>query len=166
MKELKLINPRNISDEEVSGYSLREAARAIVIDQDNLIGLLHVARDGYYKLPGGGVEKGEDKITALKRECLEEIGCDIEVLKEIGLTVEYWKEDKETQISYCYLAKVIGEKGKPKLDAGEIERGFTTVWLTYNDAIKVLKESKPIQFEGKYIVPRELTFLEEAKSFI
>jgi 8-oxo-dGTP pyrophosphatase MutT (NUDIX family) len=166
MKQLSLINPRNISHEEASGYKLREAARAIVLDEDKNIALLHVSRDAYYKLPGGGIEDNEDMLIGLQRECQEEIGCDIEVIQELGSTVEYWKEDTEKQISYCFLAKLVGAKGTPALTESEKERGFETVWLPYDEAMNVLKGSKPIHWEGEYIVQREIVFLEEASNYL
>jgi 8-oxo-dGTP pyrophosphatase MutT (NUDIX family) len=166
MKELGLINLRDVSEKEVATFSLREAARAVVLDENNLIGLLHVTRDKYYKLPGGGLEGDEEKIIALQRECQEEIGCKVEVLHELGSTTEYWKEDSEKQISYCYLAKIIGAKGIPELTESEKERGFETVWLSYTDALRKLKECNPIHWEGEYIVPREILFLEEAGNYI
>ncbi len=166
MKELALINPRNVSIEEITASSLREAARAIVIDDMNLIALLHVKRDAYYKLPGGGIEDGEDKIIALRRECLEEIGCNIEILQEVGSTVEYWEEDKEKQISYCYIAKVTGDKGASNLTKSEKERGLETVWLSHKEAIETLIDCHLNNWEAQYIVPRELVFLEEAKKYL
>jgi 8-oxo-dGTP diphosphatase len=166
MKDLGLINPRSISHEEATTYGLREAARAIVVDDDGLIALLHVTRDNYYKLPGGGLEDDEDKIVALDRECQEEIGCDIEVLQEIGFTTEYWKEDFEKQISYCYLAKLVGEKGTPQLTESEMERGFETVWVPYVEVMRLLKETIPTQWEGEYIRSREIIFFEEARELL
>lgn len=166
MKKLALINPRNISNEKATLFSLREAARAIVIDDMNLIALLHVKRDGYYKLPGGGIEDGEDKIIALRRECLEEIGCNIEILQEVGSTIEYWEEDNEKQISYCYIAKVIGNKGTPNLTKSEKERGLETIWLSHKKVIETLNDCHLNNWEAQYIVPRELAFLEEAKKYL
>ncbi|MEK7060014.1 MAG: NUDIX domain-containing protein [Patescibacteria group bacterium] len=165
MKQLKLINPENVFEEEVKKYSVREAGRAVVIDENNKIALLHVSKENYYKLPGGGIEEGEDKMSALKRECQEEIGCDIEVVNEIGFIVEYRKIFSLKQISYCYLAKVKGKKRTPNFTDDEKGGGFEQVWLSYNEALKVLVESKTISIEGKdYIVPRDIIFLEEART--
>jgi ADP-ribose pyrophosphatase YjhB (NUDIX family) len=166
MKWLALINPLNVTEKEAATYSLRNAVRAVVFDENDRIALLHVTRDGYHKLPGGGVESGEDKETALRRECREEIGCDIEVLGEIGYTQEYFQEDSENQTSFCYLARLVGPKGESNLSDSERERGFETVWLPYDDALHVLRESTPTQWEGKYIVPREIIFLEEARKLV
>ena len=83
------------------------------------------------KLPGGGIEAGEDHVTALRRECQEEIGCDVEVIGEIGTITEWRKMLTLTQRSYCYVARVKGAKGTPHLEGGEIEDGFKEVWLSY-----------------------------------
>ncbi len=53
MRQLKLINPENVSEEEVKNYSTREAGRAVVFDEDKNVALLYVSREDYYKLPGG-----------------------------------------------------------------------------------------------------------------
>ena len=82
MEQLLLLNPEYASEEEAAQYPVREAARAVVMDAENNVALLRVANKNYYKLPGGGIEVGEDRISALKRECLEEIGCSIEVVGE------------------------------------------------------------------------------------
>ncbi len=161
MKKLGLINPRQVNEADILEYRLREAVRAIVFDNAKNIALLEVSRDSYFKLPGGGVESGEDFETALKRECLEEIGCDIKIIKPIGYTEEYWKEDTEKQVSYCYLAKLDGEKGEPELIQSEKDRGFETIWVSLEEGIEMLESCSPTQWEGDYIPPRELLFLRE-----
>ncbi|MBP6060465.1 MAG: NUDIX domain-containing protein [Candidatus Pacebacteria bacterium] len=166
MKLLKLINPRNVSEEVAATYKLRTAARIVVQDDENNIALLKVGRDGYYKLPGGGIDEGEDMMDGLQRECHEEIGCDVKVLGEIGLTIEYWKEDNEKQTSYCYFGKVVGKKGIPGYTEQEKERNFSVVWVSYLEAINLFNQSSPKQFEGEYIKPRDLSFLKKAKKYL
>lgn len=167
MKLIKLINPENVSEEEVKNYRVREAGRAVVMDNDGMIALLCVAKESYYKLPGGGIEDTEDKMIALRRECQEEIGCGIEVVGEIGAIVEYRKIFGLKQTSYCYLAKVKGGKGKPDFTDNEKEKGFEQVWLPYDEALKALSGSKAVSIEGgAYIVPRDTAFLQEAKNLI
>jgi len=39
---------------------------------------------GQWELPGGKVEPGEDDVTALVRECREELGVTIDVLDRVG----------------------------------------------------------------------------------
>lgn len=167
MKQLTLINPENVSENEVKSYPERVAVRAVVIDENKLIALLHVSSEEYYKLPGGGIKSSEDQITALRRECKEEIGCDIEVVQEIGVIVEYRKIFHLTQISYCYLAKINGEKGTSNFTIEEIAGGFEQVWLPYEKALQAIARSKATSIEGSsYIVPRDLIFLQEAKEYL
>jgi 8-oxo-dGTP diphosphatase len=167
MKEIKLINPENTSEEEVKKYPVREASRAVVVDREGKIALLHVTKDNYFKLPGGGIETGEDKISALKRECQEEIGCDIEIVGEIGSIVEYRKSFELKQTSYCYFARVSGEKRTSNFDAGEVAAGFEQVWLPYEEALRYMAENKAPGFkEREYIVSRDLLLLEEARNYL
>lgn len=161
MKQLLLLNPENATENEVKNYRVREAARAVVIDNEGKIALLHVSKEKYYKLPGGGLEGTEDRLVALRRECQEEIGCDVEVIEEIGYVTEYRKIFSLKQTSFCYLTKVKGKKKEPDFTDTEIEKGFEVVWLVYEDARKYLAECSPTTFEGKaYIVPRDIAILE------
>jgi len=167
MKQLLLLNPEQVSEEEAERFPIREAARAIVIDGRGMIALLHVAKDEYYKLPGGGLEGAEDKKTALERECREEIGCDIKVTGEVGSIIEYRKTLHLKQISYCYLAKVKGEKGKPHFTDNEIKRGFKLVWLPFKDVVYVIQGGLAKNLEGSaFIVPRDIAFLKAAENLI
>ncbi|MFA6355353.1 MAG: NUDIX domain-containing protein [Candidatus Paceibacterota bacterium] len=167
MKQIKLINPENVTEEETNDYKVREAARAIVVDKDGKVAMLHVSKENYYKLPGGGVEKGEDILLALKRECKEEIGCEIEVTSELGMITECRKMFGIKQISYCYMAKLKGEKGTPDFTKKESSKGFKEVWFSYEEAVKAMKESQATSKEGRiYIVPRDTFILEEAKTYL
>lgn len=165
MKLLKIINPEHVSDAEVKSIPTREAVRAVVYDQENQIALLYVSRHGYYKLPGGGIEKDEDHVSALKRESLEEIGCDVEVIGEIGKIIEYRKFCSLTQISYCYLAKVKGAKGTPNLMPDEIEDGFQLAWVSLEEALLKLANNPGDTLESQsYIVPRDTMFIKTVLS--
>ena len=163
MKQLKLINPENVEEKETHSYLLREAARAVVFDSDNKVALLHSTKNQYYKLPGGGIEEGESPEAALLRECREEIGCEVEITGELGIIVEYRKRDKLKQISYCYMAKVKGEKGISELTKAEIREGFETAWMSLVEAANVTKVvGVSAVYQAQYVVTRDSTFLEEA----
>lgn len=167
MKEIAFLNPENATEDELESYSLREAARAVVFDGDKNIALLHATATDYYKLPGGGLDDDTDKITALKRECAEEIGCDIEVLQELGMVNEWRKIYQIHQVSYCYLAKIVGEKGTPDFTESEIAEGFEVSWLPYEDALQALKLSKAEHISAKgYMVPRDIAILQAAKQYL
>jgi len=167
MKQLLLLNPEHATEGEFAGYQVREAARAVVLDAAKNVALLRVANKNYYKLPGGGIEAGEDRIAALQRECLEEIGCNVDVVREVGSVVEHRKMFGIKQISYCYVAKVKGEKGTPALTPEEKAAGFQPVWLPYEEALRLMSTSGAAGYEGKeYMVPRDTLLLREAGKFL
>ena len=162
MNHLALINPENVTEEEARVFGVREAARAIVSDDRGMVALLHSAKYDYYNLPGGGIEQDESPETALRRECLEEIGCSVEITGEIGIIVEYRKRFTIRQTSYCFTAKVIGEKGEPHLMEDEIEEGFHTVWLPLDKALEKVRKSDRGVYEAQYMVARDAAFIEAA----
>lgn len=140
--------------------------RAVVFDKENKVGLIFVSKHNYYKLPGGGVEEHEKLEDALKRECLEEIGCNVKVGVELGRVLEHRDKINIEQESYCYLAKLDGKKGKPSLVGYEITDGFETVWVDINKALELIKNSKPDTYDGPFIVIRDVIFLNKAKELI
>lgn len=167
MKQLPLLNPEQVSEQEAQTYTTRFAARAVLVDAQGKIPLLYVANEGYYKLPGGGIESSEDKIIALRRECLEEIGCEIDVHGEVGMIVEYRKFAHLLQTSYCYFGTVTAIVQPPAYTKDELRDGFRCEWLPYPDALEKLSHASTTLFEGReYIVPRDTLLLKEAARFI
>lgn len=60
--------------------SVRTANRAVILDGDRLLVTVnHNQGVEFFLLPGGGQEFGEDRIASVRRECREEIGCEVEV---------------------------------------------------------------------------------------
>ncbi|MCX6716214.1 MAG: NUDIX domain-containing protein [Candidatus Taylorbacteria bacterium] len=158
------IFPESGSDIQEDKYKERSSARAIVFDKERKVALLNVSKHNYYKLPGGGIEEGENIEEALKRECLEEIGCNIQIRDEVGEIIEYRNQVLRKQISYCFVAEVEGVKGDPKFEPDEIEKGFQNVWVTLDEAVELLKQSKTTAYNGNFIIVRDLVFLEAYKS--
>ncbi|MFH0856891.1 MAG: NUDIX domain-containing protein [bacterium] len=131
MELLKEIKDKE-SPQDESLLEIREAARAVLFDEDGLVPLLFVAKYNYYKIPGGGIDKGEDKLQALAREVLEEAGSEIKVTGEVGKIIEFRSKWNFKQVSYCYLGQVIS-KGKPNFTGKELSQGFKLVWMFLGD---------------------------------
>lgn len=145
----------------------RRAARAIVFDEKGRIYLLHMSNYSYHKLPGGGIDEGEDVSTALYRELFEEIGCPAEITGEVGEIRELRSEMEWDQLSYCYVARQNGELQPTHLEPSEIEQGAKTVVVgSIDEAIELLKKDTPTDYEGKFIQQRDILFLQEAKSIV
>jgi ADP-ribose pyrophosphatase YjhB (NUDIX family) len=166
MKLIKLMNPENASEEEVKNFIVRAAVRAVIMNEEGKIALINVVNEGYYKLPGGGIEEGEDKSMALQRECREETGSEVEVVGEIGIIIEYRKISNLKHTSYCYLTKTKGDKSQLNLTDEEKERGSELEWMSPSESLKAMRESNPAAFVcSAYIAPRDLAFLEEAEIY-
>jgi len=170
MKLIKTIKDEDLFDEipepENPQPRERKAARAVVFDGDGNVGILHASKYKYHKIPGGGVEDDENIEEALDRECVEEVGAHVSIIQELGLIVEYRNKFNLKQDSYCYLAKVVGEKMQPSFTEKEIGEGFEALWLPLDEAIEIVKNNQPENYEGKFVQARELTFLEEAKNIM
>lgn len=162
MKFFKTINPEKVDENGIPEWKYRKAARAVVFNKDNRIGLLHVSSKNYYKLPGGGIEEGEDIKIALDRECEEELGVQVEVLKEIGSIIEYRAQFKLHQTSYCFLAKTSSEKNAPNFTDEEKSSGFEIVWVEPKEALRLLSLKQTSDYEGKFIEERDFCFLTKA----
>jgi ADP-ribose pyrophosphatase YjhB (NUDIX family) len=140
---------------DLNQYKVRRAARG-VISWGNKIALLNVTKCHYHKLPGGGIEKGESNEEAFKREVLEETGSQCRIKDYAGVTIEYREEEKLLQISYVFLAEVIGEPSEVNFEQGERDEGFKLEWIPVENVQEVLSQDKPSNYEGsKFICNRD-----------
>lgn len=71
---------------EIKDCLYRVAIKAIIINGDKVL-LVKDSRDKDWSLPGGGVDYGEDAVTALKRELTEEIGVSAEDVQSDGKVI-------------------------------------------------------------------------------
>lgn len=58
---------------------------AVVQKGDKFVVLKHETGKYKYSLSGGGVDAGEDNITAIKREIIEELNINIKIVKSLGI---------------------------------------------------------------------------------
>ena len=166
MKLLRTLRDSDIGSNALIpvSYPERSASRGVVIDTQGKVALLNVTKKGYHKLPGGGLELGEDAETAFRREVLEEIGCEVTNIRELGMMEEYRNKIALHHLSYCFTADVEGEKGQPSFVGDEITDGFEPEWCDLKTAIEALESEKDVEdYEGKFIRLRDLTILKEAQ---
>ncbi len=143
---------------DVSKFATRIAARGIVLDGEN-IALLKVTNLGFYKLPGGGVEDGETIEMAFKREIMEEVRCDCNISYSLGEIVEYRDGFKLKQTSHIFVSDLVGQVGSNHLEPDELAEGFEVMWVTPIEAIRLLESSAPTDYEGKFIIKRDLAII-------
>ncbi len=172
MKLLYEITEKNLGmkdPEEILGYKYEfiKSARGIVLNDKDEVCLQYVSKRGYYKLPGGGVERGETEKEALMREVLEEVGCKVKIERELGITLEFRNKTNLLHVSYGYTARVDGEVGEPAYEQGEIDDGFKPVWVSIDKALELINPDAPLEnYKGRFIVKREHIFLTEAKKLL
>jgi len=157
---------KELNLEEYKDWFGRVAVRAVLQNDKGQIALMYVRKYNIYKLPGGGVEKEEDLASAFVREVEEETGFVAKATADIGVFVE--KRDRETclQISFCYLANVVGE-GKVGLTEEESEQEFELVWVnSIDEAINLVDGNEREHYDVKFMTPRELAILKRAKEMI
>jgi len=166
----KDIYPSKQSAESIE-YADRITGKAIILDAGNNIALVGNKLNEFLLLPGGGVDDGEDIQSGIVRECLEETGYAVNILDEVGYIDDYRPRDKKHCISYCYTARVIGDKGNTNHTENEAGIGMYTKWVTLEEAFSIFKKQK-LELESDKVsfyntgfnIVRDLLFLEEAKN--
>lgn len=166
MDLLAKFNQENVSVEEEKQLEQRRSVRGVVLDTDNNIALLFTQDKGYYSIPGGGVNDDETYEQGIIRECKEETGCDTEIVKYIGTTLEYRKNDRQISEAWGYILKVVGKKGTSVLvgDEDESEKSTVVLWVSVPEAIRLIESlPAPSKLYLQNCLERDLTFLKAVK---
>ncbi|MSP13093.1 MAG: NUDIX domain-containing protein [Chloroflexi bacterium] len=95
---------------------IRNSAKAIIIADGQLLVVKHADAAGdWYLLPGGGQHHGETLVDAVRRECFEELGIEVQVgrllyIREyIGAHHEFAGEDGEShQVEFMFTCQIPG----------------------------------------------------------
>ena len=66
-------------------HAVRAGVCAAIFDSDGGVLMEHRSDNGFWGLPGGGVDVGESVEQAVKREVLEETGLRVEIKRLIGV---------------------------------------------------------------------------------
>jgi len=149
----------------------REIVRAIVFDDEGFFYFVRAERDDDFgkatliETSGGGVEKGEDLLAAIRRELKEELGARVEVLCKIGVVSDYYNLIHRHNINNYYLCKALSF-GEKNLMQDEIEEyHLSTLQLTYEEAIREYERCSCTKI-GRLVANRELPILQQAKKIL
>lgn len=117
------------------------SAKAVILSEDRLLTVVKEAEGGQrtYILPGGSQEFGETLETALQRECLEEIGTEVEVQRllfvreYIGANHEHADADADLHIVDVMFLSVAPDDYVPQsgLEPDTGQEGV--VWLPIDE---------------------------------
>tara|TARA_B100000963_G_scaffold190000_1_gene165322 strand:- start:874 stop:1344 length:471 start_codon:yes stop_codon:yes gene_type:complete len=125
---------------------MREGVGVIVLNKNNqvFVGKRKDNPGDRWQMPQGGVNKGEDFITAMKRELVEETSIiNIEVLKELENIYEY--ELPEDLVGIIWKGKFRGQK----------QKWFIARFLGNENEIN-LNTKNPEFIEWKWVKPQKL----------
>lgn len=161
----KDINEKSV---EISSPKIHYGARGIVIRDDGKIAVFNKSKKNEYKLPGGGIEENETPEEAFRREVLEETGCIIEIIDELGTTVEYKSQDNFKQTSFVFIGKVIEDTKALHLTQKEKDEGAILTWeypfkaleLITNSYNNLIASDYKSEYHTKFIVFRDRKILE------
>ena len=149
----------------------RYIARGIVFDDSGNFYFVRAKRDDDFgravliETSGGGIEKGEDPETAVKRELREELGAQVDIICKIGVVSDYYNLIHRHNINNYYLCRLIS-LGENSLTRDEIEDfHLSSLKLSFEDAVQEYKKRSDTRI-GRLIADRELPVLRRAKEII
>ena len=111
-----------------------QRVRSIIMDNNKVLTIKRTKKNEvYFVFPGGGVEKGEELKEALKRECIEELGVEIKIVKKFAS--ERFDRGAIKQMEHFYICEIIsGEIGTgagPEYDADSDYEGIHSIeWIS------------------------------------
>lgn len=140
-------------ENEFANFKLR--VNGILI-KDNKILCVQMKKNGFYCLPGGHIEIGEDSKEAVVREFKEETGIDVKVEQLISITENFFtrKNGKKIhEISFYYILKSYDEFNmeKSEYDVVEIDKdGIMEHHFKWIDICNIDNEDfRPIKIKEK-----------------
>ena len=126
---------------EFDNPRIRYGARGIIINENGDIAVFNKQVKNEYKLPGGGIDEGEDPKEAFKREALEETGCVIDIIEDLGTIEELKSLDNFKQTSYLFVGKVIEDTKQLNFTEKEKNEGARLLWCKPEEALKLIEDS-------------------------
>lgn len=146
--------------EGMSDKPPRLTARAIVRNKDGLYAVMYADKFRLHSLPGGGIEEGEDPITALRREIYEETGCRCDRIRELGIVSENRAHQDFTSLSHYYVVTTEHEPEPIHLTNDEIANKTTLQWHPLQEVIRLISEPRHTTTQRMYLQARDLAALQ------
>lgn len=152
MEIIKEIFEKELNSIQLGKYKDRYSTKVILLNNENKVALVHYLHSDLYMLPGGKLDNNETPEEAAKREAKEETGYEIEIIKELGLIIDYKDKINQKNYNYCFVAKIIGQAEERNLTENEMKNGIPQLeWLNLDEAIESQEKEIKSSEEQKYI---------------
>ena len=157
LEEKELVNPKR-----------RIGARGIVVNENGEIAIFNKQAKNEFKLPGGGIDEGEEPQDAFVREIFEETGCSIKEIECIGYIDEIQSQENFAQHSYVFISKVEKMGKELHLTQKEKDEKAQLLWLKPKEALSKMRDClNNLQesvydnvYRSKFMVTRDCKILE------
>ena len=162
MKKIAELTDKDLLSQLGEAHSApRYKVRAILRNEFDKYAVMYEDSTGLYSFPGGSVESGEDILTALKREILEETGCTCDVIHELGYIYENRAYCDLQQYSYFFTVTTKGPSMAPAFTSEEIDVGTKLMWCTLEEMVSLIENGKPNTNQQIYLKARDTAVLKE-----
>jgi len=110
--------------------------RAIIIDNNKILAIKRIKKDTVYSVfPGGRVEKYEWLREALMRECREELGVEIKIIR--NFVSRRFDRNNIKQLEHFYICEIVsgnlGSGSGPEYDVNSDYEGTHDIeWININ----------------------------------
>lgn len=149
----------------------RMIVRGVVYDDEGNFYFVRADRDDDFgravtiETAGGGVEKDENLEEAIRRELLEELGAEVDVICKIGVVSDYYNLIHRHNINNYYLCKVRSFSERMLTEDEMNKFHLSTLKLNFDEAVEEYKRCSTSRL-GNLLYNREMPILLEAKRVI
>jgi len=139
----------------------RKKSRAILLNKDGKIAVMYEKATNFYALPGGGIEHGEDEVSALIREIAEETGCVCDSIEPLGIVYENRFHADTTHLSYFFVVHTKTNEAIFHLTQEEVALGTTLKWCSLDEALQLIQNNDLDIKQKRFLQARDLVALNE-----
>ncbi len=104
--------------------SSKPTAGALCVDDGHVLlaRRAHPPFEGFWDIPGGFLDEGEDPLDGLRRELREETGLEVEPERFLGIWIDRYGGDStaEATLNLYWTARVVGGEAAPADDVSEL----------------------------------------------
>lgn len=159
----ELTDKNVIGTDGLSNKAPRKTSRAILINEEGKYAVMYSKKFNLHSLPGGGIDNGEDEVSALVREIFEETGCTCDAIEPLGIVFENRYHADFTSISYYFMVKTKTIQNVLHLTDAEVENGVILKWCSLDEMFHLIKDIEHETNQRKFLQARDLAALNEYK---